>query len=121
MSSPRSRIGRSAEIAAAAELGRMGYRILASNYRCSVGEIDFVAREGNQLVFVEVRCKRTDAFGSPAESVTPAKQSRIASAAQCYLDEHGLADVECRFDVVEVGLRDGRLAVTAVIQNAFCV
>jgi putative endonuclease len=117
--SPRARIGRSAEIAAAAELGRRGYRIVASNYRCRSGEIDFVAEESGSLVFVEVRCKRTDTFGSPAESITPAKQAKIAAAAQCYLDGRGLTDVACRFDVVEVGTSGGKLCVSQVIKDAF--
>jgi putative endonuclease len=121
MPSARSRIGRSAEIAAAAELGRRGYRIVSSNYRCRRGEIDFVAEEAGSLVFVEVRCKRTDAFGTPAESITAAKRAKIAAAAQCYLDERGLGDVDCRFDVVEVGARGGRLSVTHVIRDAFSV
>jgi putative endonuclease len=117
--SARSRIGRSAEIAAAAELGRRGYRIVASNYRCRFGEIDLIADEAGSLVFVEVRCKRTETFGSPAESITVAKQRRIAAAAQCYLDERNLKDIDCRFDVVEVGAADGRLRVTQVIADAF--
>jgi putative endonuclease len=121
MPSARSRIGRSAEIAAASELGRLGYRIVASNYRCRLGEIDFIAEESGSLVFVEVRCKRTDAFGSPAESITAAKRGRIAAVAQWYLDERGLKDVDCRFDVVEVGARDGRLSVSQVIRDAFSV
>lgn len=121
MSTSRSRVGRSAEIAAAAELGRLGYRILASNYRRRVGEIDFVAEENDQLVFIEVRCKRTSTFGSPAESVTPTKQSRLAAAAQCYLEEYGIKNKECRFDVVEVIFADGKLLVKDVIRDAFSV
>lgn len=121
MPSARSRIGRSAEIAAAAELGRLGYRIIASNYRCRAGEIDFIAEESGSLVFVEVRCKRTSSFGSPAESITAAKRAKIAAAAQHYLDECGLDDVDCRFDVVEVGSSDGRLSVSRVIRDAFSV
>ena len=119
--SARSRIGRSAEIAAAAELGRQGYRIVASNYRCRLGEIDFVAEESGFLVFVEVRCKRTDTFGSPAESITASKRARIAASAQCYVDERGIKDVDCRFDVVEVGASGGRLGVTRIIRDAFSV
>ncbi|MCX8052575.1 MAG: YraN family protein [Armatimonadetes bacterium] len=121
MPSARSRIGRSAEVAAAAELGRLGYRIIASNYRCRSGEIDFVAEESGSLVFVEVRCKRTHTFGSPAESITATKRARIAAAAQSYLDEKNLTDVNCRFDVVEVGVCEGRLRVSQVIRDAFCV
>jgi len=114
----RVRLGRSGEIAAAAELGRRGYKILASNYRSPYGEIDLIARDGECLVFVEVRCKRTANFGTPAESVTPAKQRKIAQTAQHYLDEHKIKDVDCRFDVVEVMPRDGKL-VAEVITNAF--
>ncbi|MCL5736710.1 MAG: YraN family protein [Actinobacteria bacterium] len=119
MPSPRARIGRSAEIAAAAELGRRGYRIVGSNYRCRFGEIDLIAEESGSLVFVEVRCKRTDTFGTPAESITIAKCAKIAAAAQFYLNERGIEDMACRFDVVEVGACDGRLCVTQVIRDAF--
>lgn len=121
MPSSRSRVGRSAEIAAAAELGRCGYRIVASNYRCRGGEIDLVAEEGGALVFVEVRCKRTAEFGTPAESITAAKMRKLITTAQHYLDEHGVGDVDCRFDVVEVSLVDGKLAVIDVIRDAFSV
>lgn len=119
MLSPRSRIGRSAEIVAAAELGRRGYRIIASNYRSKYGEIDFITEEGGSIAFVEVRCKRTTTFGSPAESVTVAKRRKLVATAECYLEERSLRDVCCRFDIVEVIAREGRLLVADVIQDAF--
>lgn len=119
MPSPRSRIGASAEVAAAAELGRRGYRIVGSNYRCRHGEIDLLAKDGDCLVFVEVRCKRTDTFGSPAESITLAKQRRLITTAQHYIEEHNLNEVACRFDVVEVHEVDGRLVVKDILKNAF--
>ena len=119
MPSPRSRIGRSAEIAAAAELGRRGYRIITSNYRCRYGEIDLIANDGDSLVFVEVRCKRNTAFGTPAESITPAKQRKLIITAQHYLQMIGSADINGRFDVVEVVSVDGKLHVSQIIQNAF--
>ncbi|MEN6356602.1 MAG: YraN family protein [Armatimonadota bacterium] len=119
MPSPRSRKGRSAEIAAAAELGSRGYRIIASNYRCRQGEIDLITRDGDCLVFVEVRCRRTDEYGTPAESVTLAKQQKLIITARHYLQESNLGDCECRFDVVEVSSRDGKLHVSDIIQNAF--
>ena len=114
----RVRLGRSGEIAAAAELGRRGYEIVTSNYRGPHGEIDLIARDGDCLVFVEVRCKRNANFGTPAESVTPAKQRKIAATAQHYLDEHNIKDVDCRFDVVEVMPQNGKLTAN-VITNAF--
>lgn len=119
MSSRRVRMGRSAEIAAAAELGRRGYRIVASNYRCRQGEIDFVAEDGGVLAFVEVRCKMTDDYGSPAESITQAKMRKLAATAQRYIDERGVPESGCRFDVVEVVPIDGRLTVQSVIKDAF--
>lgn len=119
MSTSRSRVGRSAEVKAAEELGRRGYRILAANYRQRFGEIDFVCEEGGTIVFVEVRCKRTGEFGTPAESITRAKQEKLLSAAQHYLDEHGICDHNCRFDVVEVVEQGGKLTVSNVIRDAF--
>lgn len=119
MLSPRSRIGRSAEIAAAAELGRLGYKIKASNYRCKFGEIDLIAEEDGSLVFVEVRCKRSLSFGSPAESITRAKQRKIIATAQDYLSENEFTDICCRFDVVEVTSNNGKLCVVNVIKDAF--
>ncbi|MCE5314369.1 MAG: YraN family protein [Armatimonadota bacterium] len=119
MPSPRSRIGRSAEILAASELGKRGYRIVASNYRCRYGEIDLIANEAGCLVFVEVKCRRSTKFGTPAEAVTPVKQQKLITTARHYLDELGLGDCECRFDVVEVSSSDGRLCVTDIIRDAF--
>lgn len=119
MQTARSRLGRSAEIAAAAELGRRGYRIIGSNYRCRQGEIDLVACEADTLVFIEVRCKRTDAYGTPAESVTAAKQRKLIATAEHYLREHALEAVACRFDVVEVTAADGKVLVADVIRDAF--
>ncbi|MHB9036747.1 MAG: YraN family protein [Armatimonadota bacterium] len=119
MPSPRARIGRSAEILAASELGARGYRIVASNYRCRYGEIDIIARDGDCLVFVEVRCRRSSEYGSPAESVTPAKQQKLIITARRYLHDSGLGDCECRFDVVEVTSVNGKLRVSDIIRNAF--
>lgn len=119
MPSPRSRIGRSAEIAAAAELGRRGYRIKASNYRCRFGEIDLIAEHEGSLVFVEVRCRKASSFVTPAESVNAAKQARLIITAKHYLEENKLWDTACRFDVVEVVSKNDKLSVSEVIQNAF--
>jgi putative endonuclease len=118
MPTSRSRLGRRAEVRAAEELGRLGYRILASNYRWRFGEIDFVCEECGAIVFVEVRCKRTDEYGTPAESITCTKQEKLLNTALHYLDEHGICDHNCRFDVVEVVEQDGKLAVANVIRDA---
>ena len=119
MPSPRTRIGTSAEIVAAAELGKRGYEIVASNYRCQFGEIDLIANEGDSLVFVEVRTKRTDNYGTPADSITVSKIRKIVTTAQHYLDKNALTDIACRFDIVEIVLIDGKLVVKDVIRDAF--
>lgn len=119
MPSPRSRLGKVAEELAAAELYKLGYQILVSNYNCKHGEIDIIAQEADSLVFVEVRCKRTTTYGSPAESITAAKQQKIALTAQHYLQEHNIQDINCRFDVVEVVVVNGNLIVSEIIRNAF--
>jgi putative endonuclease len=88
---------------AAAHLAGKGLHILARNYRVAGGEIDLIARHGPELVFVEVRSRRSAAFGSAAESVTPAKRRRLLLAAQHYL--LGLGQREpppCRFDIVSI-------------------
>lgn len=91
--------GAGAEEAAAAFLARKGLDILARNYRCRLGEVDIVAREGEVLVFVEVRARSGDAFGGAAASVDAHKQARLAAAARHFLGRLG-AEPPCRFDVL---------------------
>jgi len=100
---PHLRRGRAAEDLAAAHLAAQGLHILTRNYRVAGGEIDLIARHGNELVFVEVRSRRSVAFGSAAESVTPAKRRRILLAAQHYLLSLGQrTPPPCRFDIVSI-------------------
>jgi len=76
-----------------------GYRILDRNWYASHGELDLVAQEGETLVFVEVKARRRHEFGSPEEAITPAKLRKTAWA---YLQDHGLEEVDFRFDVVAI-------------------
>ena len=85
MSDGRKTTGSRGELLAAGYLRRQGYTILRTNWRCRRGEIDIIARDGATLVFVEVRTRRSTNLGSPEESVTPAKQRRLAELAQTYL------------------------------------
>jgi len=87
---------------AAAHLEAAGYRLVGRNYRCPLGEVDLVAEEGDCLVFVEVRTRRGDLWGTPEESVTRAKQARLVRVAEHYLAEHEAGDVDWRIDVVAV-------------------
>jgi len=95
------RRGEAAELLAADFLQRRGLTILERNYRCRFGEIDLVARSGELLIFVEVRARRSEAFGGAAGSITATKRRRLVAAARHYLATHR-ADRACRFDVVLV-------------------
>ena len=104
------RIGKVGEELARHHLEARGYRVVAANYRCRWGEIDLVARDGLDWVFVEVRTRRSGAYGGPEESLTEAKRQRLTLAAQDYLRETGLAaaDAQWRIDLVAIRLGSGR-------------
>ncbi len=96
--------GRQGEEIAAYALKAHGYEIVERNWRCPAGEIDLVARDGEVVVFVEVKLRGSGAFGSPEEAVNEAKRARLLQAGAVYLAEHGLDDVPCRIDVVAIEL-----------------
>ena len=85
-------------------LKKKGYRLVASNYRTPLGEIDLIARKGNALVFVEIKTRTTASLGPPFLSVTWKKQRHIVQTALMYLKKHGLLDSDWRVDVVSVKL-----------------
>lgn len=101
MSDSRQQIGRAAEDAAAALLTSHGLATVTRNYRCRGGEIDLIMRDGDTLVFVEVRFRRSQRFGGALGSVTASKQRRIVFAARHYLQSANWPG-PCRFDVVGV-------------------
>lgn len=94
------------------------YEILERNYRCCHGEIDIIARRKNTLVFVEVKTRRTYAYGSPLEAVSLKKQRSISAVAQAYLQRERLCGQAARFDVIGVLLAGGEAALEH-IENAF--
>ena len=118
MNPGRRDLGAFGERVAAAHLEAKGYRIRARNFRCREGEIDIVAEDGDCLVFVEVRTRRGDAFGTPAESVTAAKERRLLTVARAYLQEHPDVPANQRIDVVGVELSRGRLLAVQHIEGA---
>ncbi|EYB69688.1 hypothetical protein DEIPH_ctg003orf0017 [Deinococcus phoenicis] len=95
--------GADAEARAAAHLASLGREIVARNYRIPGGEIDLITREGEVLVFTEVRQRRSNHYGSAAESVTPRKLALMHRAALTYLSrEHGRDDLPCRLEVLTI-------------------
>lgn len=115
----RQRLGRRGEELAARRLLAEGYRLLQRNYRCAAGEVDMVAQDGECLVFVEVRTRRGDSWGTPEESVTRAKQLRLVQVAEHYLAEHEAWDADWRIDVVAVDMDGrGRLRRLDIVRDA---
>jgi ribonuclease HII len=113
------RLGQLGEGLAAQHLEEQGYAICERNYRCSVGEIDIVALDGECLAFVEVRTRKSKRFGSPEESVTNAKKQKLVEVAQTYLQEHESLPLDWRIDVVSVELsRRGKLERLELFKNA---
>jgi len=101
-------------------LKKQGYKIITTNYRCPLGEIDIVASQVYTLVFLEVKTRSSDDFGPPQSAVTAAKQKRLARLALYYLKHHGISKRDCRFDVVAVRLTPGgKLLKIELIKNAF--
>ena len=100
-------------------LEKRGYQILQTNYRCPEGEIDIVASHKDSLVFVEVRTKKSLEFGTPEESITPAKMEKLRAVAARYQQTHDNLPDSWRIDVVAIELdhRD-RISRIEIIENA---
>lgn len=116
---PRKNFGQAGESAAEEFLRHKGYKIVARNLRSPMGELDLVAEDGQALVFVEVKARRTDAFGGAIHAVHQRKQEKLIQLAAQYLAHHHIKNRRCRFDVI---LLQGTGAVALQIQhiqNAF--
>lgn len=110
----KRQVGAQYEKTAGEYLVSCGYEILEYNFRCRMGEIDIIARDGEYLVFCEVKYRRGGAMGHPLEAVGPRKQQVISRCALWYLATRHLAGALCRFDVV--GIEDEEIIL---IKNAF--
>jgi putative endonuclease len=118
MTVERQAFGKTGEELAVAELERRGYAIVARRYRTKHGEIDIVARDGETMVFVEVKARATAEFGTAAEAVTRRKQRQLALMATDYVARNHITNSACRFDVVAID-GTGETAVITVYPNAF--
>lgn len=93
--------------------------IVARNYRKKFGEVDIIAQQNNELIFVEVKTRTSNFYGSPAEAVTIQKQRQIIRVAQSYLAKHDLFDTNIRFDVISILLSANGQHDIQHIENAF--
>ncbi|MBQ8764774.1 MAG: YraN family protein [Clostridia bacterium] len=116
-------IGNIGEEAAVQALKKRGYKIIERNYRTKMGEIDIIAKDGEYTVFVEVRLRKSNAFGSPADTIDERKQQKIIKAAQMYAVKNDIYDNPMRFDAVLINAdTDGEKLVNEeiqIIKNAF--
>lgn len=100
----RARLGRSGERLAAMWLEDRSYSIIGQNWHCPYGELDLIAEDCGELVFVEVKTRRGERMGAPEEAVTRVKRRRIVASALTYLAEHGMEERPYRIDVIAVDL-----------------
>lgn len=109
--------GKQGEEIAAQYLIDKGYEILERNWRNRHKEIDIIAKDGDELVIVEVKTRQTDEYGNPDVAVTLQKQRLLISAANAYLFRNNL-DVETRFDIISIVFKEGK-PVIEHIEDAF--
>jgi putative endonuclease len=111
-------LGRRGERAAEKYLKRNGYRIVARNFRAAGAEIDIVAMDGETLVFVEVKTRRSRDAGAPEEAVDERKQSRMRRAAEAFSARYRVGEKDLRFDIVAVDAAGKRMGIE-LLRNAF--
>ena len=112
-------LGKKGEGLARKHLKKLGYRILAKNYRCRFGEIDLIAEHDGCLVFVEVKTRSGLNFGQPAEAITRNKRQQISKVALEYMAKNDLRNRSARFDVVTVLQQEGISPAIEIIPDAF--
>jgi putative endonuclease len=117
----RRAYGRRAERAARWRLFWRGYRILARNWSCDIGEVDIIARHRDELVFVEVKARTSEAVARPEDQVGPAKRRKLSRLLDIFLLQHpAWRQKVCRFDIVALVMDEsGRVRRCEVLENAF--
>lgn len=110
--------GREGEQIAIAYLKKHGYRICETNFRCPLGEIDIIAWEQSELVFIEVKTRKSSQLGYPEQAVGIRKQKKLSQLALWYLQKKKRADTNARFDVIAITLLP-EVNEIKLIKNAF--
>ncbi|HUU41323.1 MAG TPA: YraN family protein [Desulfatiglandales bacterium] len=118
MTEERIALGRLGEDLARKRLKKLGYRILKTNYRCPLGEIDLIALDGDVLVFVEIKTRKEASLGQVKEAVNKRKQGQLSKSALFYMKSNKICERKARFDVVAVRLSDEKEEIE-IVKNAF--
>jgi putative endonuclease len=114
----RMDLGKWGEDLALKKVKNLGYTCLARNYRCPVGEVDLVAKDGDTLVFVEIKTRRGRSLAYAKEAVNQRKRRQLSKVALAYMKANGCAEARARFDVVVINLEGGEQEIE-VVRNAF--
>lgn len=103
--------GKFGEMMAALYLEKQGYEIVEQNFRCRLGEVDIICKKNNQIIFVEVKTRTSDSYGTPGEAVNKDKKNKIRKVAALYMMSEKITNYQVKFDVMEIVLNH--------IENAF--
>jgi len=114
----RLELGKEGEDLALRKVESLGYKCIARNYRCSLGELDLVARDGETLVFIEIKTRKGKSLDYAKEAVHARKQRQMSKVALAYMKGNGCEDAKARFDVVVIHQK-GLDKEIEVIRNAF--
>jgi putative endonuclease len=119
MTRQRQAVGAYGERLASRYLQAAGLVLLESNWRCRDGEIDLILRDGDEVVFCEVKTRTSDTYGTPAEAIGAAKVRRLRRLAACWLAERSVRPRDVRFDVVSVLPQTRGASVIEHVRGAF--
>jgi putative endonuclease len=111
-------LGRLGEDLALKKIKSLGYKCIVRNYRCPLGEVDLIAKDGDTLVFIEIKTRRDRSLGYAKESINARKKRQLSKVALAYMKSHDVAEAKSRFDVVAVHIRESMHEIE-VVRNAF--
>ena len=112
----KKKLGNLGEKLAAEYLEKKNYKIIEKNFYCKHGEIDIIAENKNELVFIEVKTRSNINFGTPSEAVDYKKQKRIYTSAKYLLYKNKIPEIPIRFDVIEVYIKYGKVKINHIKQ-----
>jgi putative endonuclease len=111
-------LGELGEKLALKKIKRLGYKCILKNYRCPLGEIDIIAKDGDCLVFIEIKTRKGSSIGYAKEAVDKRKRHQISKVALAYMKANDCMDIKSRFDVIAINIREGKEEIE-IIRNAF--
>ena len=114
----RIELGQLGEALALKKMKGLGYKCIVRNYRCPLGEVDLIAKDGKTLVFVEIKTRKRKSLGYAKEAVTERKKRQLSKVALAYMKANDCSHMKSRFDVVAINIINGKSEIE-VIRNAF--